>query len=247
MARPRSDIQERVVQAARARFLAEGVDGASLRTIARDAGTNVGMVFYYFPTKDDLFLAVVEEVYAKLLADLGAALGGAGTVRDRLVRVFVRLGEGSDDELEVIRLVAREALLSSERFRRIFARAQRGHVKMLLDALTAAVARGEIDPAVPPPLLLLSTMAMGALPQLVRRAAGREAPFSALPAPRALAEASIELLLRAFGTGPPDQRVPHRAMTAAPARPNSAREGRPKTTRARASSPARPGRRRTPR
>src|SRR4029077_6434218 len=57
MARPRSDIQPRIVRAARERFLAEGVDGASLRTIASDAGTNVGMVFYYFPTKDDLFLA----------------------------------------------------------------------------------------------------------------------------------------------------------------------------------------------
>ena len=60
--------------AARERFLTEGVDGASLREIARDAGTSIGMVYYYFPTKDELFLAVVEEVYAKLLADLASAL-----------------------------------------------------------------------------------------------------------------------------------------------------------------------------
>jgi hypothetical protein len=36
MGSPRTDIQPRIVRAARARFLAEGVDGASLRTIAAD-------------------------------------------------------------------------------------------------------------------------------------------------------------------------------------------------------------------
>ncbi len=199
MARPRSDIRPRIVHAARARFLAEGVDGASLRTIARDAATNVGMVFYYFPNKDDLFLAVVEEVYSQLLADLGRALDGGGPVRPRLERVFVRLGEASDDELEVVRLVVREVLLSSERFRRVFARMQRGHVKMLLETLAEGVQRGEIDPEVPAPLLLLSTFALGAVPQFVRRAAGQAPPFKALPPPPALAELSSELLFRAVG------------------------------------------------
>jgi TetR/AcrR family transcriptional regulator len=216
MARPRSDIRQRVVRAARGRFLAEGVDGASLRTIAREAGTNVGMVFYYFPTKDDLFLAVVEKVYGKLLSDLAVALGAGGKTRDRLVRVFVRLGEASAHELEVIRLVAREALLSSERFRRLLARAQRGHIKMLLETLAEGVERGEVDPEVSLPLLLLSTIAMGALPQFVRRAAGREAPFASLPPPRPLAEASIELLLRAIG--PRRRRSPRGRASRAPTR-----------------------------
>ena len=67
MARPGSDLRSRVVPAARARFLAQGVDGASLRSIADDAGTSIGMVYYYFKTKDDLFLAVVEDVYGELM------------------------------------------------------------------------------------------------------------------------------------------------------------------------------------
>jgi AcrR family transcriptional regulator len=227
MARPRSDIQHRVLRAARDRFLAEGVDGASLRTIAQDAGTNVGMVFYYFPTKDHLFLAVVEEVYAKLLDDLGAALGKQVPLPERLEAVFARLGRASDDELAVIRLVVREALLSHERFGRVFARAQTGHVGMLLATLAHGVQEGVIDASVPPALLLLSTAAMGALPQLVRRAAGDRAPFATLPEPDALAKASVKLLMRAIGaphTGarsepdavhapkaPPAPRAPRRA------------------------------------
>ena len=67
MPRPPSDIAARIVEAARDRFLLQGVDGASLRSIAADAGTNIGMVYYYFKTKDDLFLAVIEEAYAQLL------------------------------------------------------------------------------------------------------------------------------------------------------------------------------------
>jgi len=199
MPRPRSDIQPRIVRAARARFLESGVDGASLRTIASDAGTNVGMVFYYFPTKDDLFLAVIEDVYVKLLDDIAAALAGDAPVRERLERVFARLGRASEDELTVVRLVVREVLLSHERFGRVFARMQRGHVAMILSTLAEGIARGEIDASIPPPLLLLSSLGMGALPQMVRRAAGDRPPFSVLPGPEKLAHESVELLFRAIG------------------------------------------------
>jgi AcrR family transcriptional regulator len=204
MARPRSDIQPRIVRAARTRFLEAGVDGASLRTIAADAGTNVGMVFYYFPTKDDLFLAVVEEVYAKVLEDIRAALAGDDPVRARLERVFARIGRANDDELAVIRLVVREALLSSERFGRVFARMQVGHVAMILAAIGQGIERGEIDATIPPPLLLLACLGLGALPQFVRRAAGDRAPFAMLPEPEGLAHASAELLFRAIGKGEPE-------------------------------------------
>ncbi len=70
MGRTRSDLGPRIIEAARGRFLREGVDGASLRAIAADAGTSIGMVYYYFPTKDDLFFAVVEETYQHVLEDL---------------------------------------------------------------------------------------------------------------------------------------------------------------------------------
>jgi len=198
MARPRTDIQPRIVHAARARFLAEGVDGASLRTIAADAGTSVGMIFYYFPTKDELFLAVVEEFYAKLLEDLSRTLAGDAPVRERLRRTFLRLGAATDDELEVVRLVAREALLSSTRFQKVLTRAQHGHIAMLLQTLTEGVKAGEIDAALPLPVLLLCTFAMGGIPQVVRRATGGEVPTTGWPAPEALAELSVEMLFRAI-------------------------------------------------
>jgi AcrR family transcriptional regulator len=200
MVRPRTGIEPRIVHAARARFLAEGVDGASLRTIARDARTSVGMISYYFPSKDDLFLAVVEEVYAKLLDDVEAALSSAPTVREGLTRAFARVGNTSDLEIEVVRLVVREALLSSARLERIVARAQRGHLRVFAAALARGVASGEIDDALPLPILVVSTLAMGGVPQLVRRTLGTRAPVGAMPGAEELAEISAGLLLRAIGT-----------------------------------------------
>jgi AcrR family transcriptional regulator len=199
MARPRSDIKTRIVEAARSRFLKAGVDGASLREIARDAGTNIGMIVYYFPSKDDLFLAVVEETYAPFLAGLASALSGDDPVADRLKRAFARIGNSTERELEVVRLVVREALLSSTRFRRIVSRFMRGHVPLLLQTVAEGVARGELDATVPPPMLLIVPLGVGALPQLLRRAAKEIPPLALLPAPEPLAELSGELLLRAIG------------------------------------------------
>src|SRR6185436_4632896 len=111
MARPRSDIAPRILAAARERCLYDGVDGASLRAIAKEAGTSIGMVYYYFPTKDDLFVAAIEEVYGKLLDDLARALAPDAPVEERLRRMYERFGAASETELMTVRMLAREALV----------------------------------------------------------------------------------------------------------------------------------------
>jgi AcrR family transcriptional regulator len=203
MARPRSDIRPRIVEAARARFRAEGVDGASLREIARDARTNIGMVAYYFPTKDDLFLAVVEDVYAALVADMAKILSAGDSTRERLRGAFVRLGTASDLELEVMQLMAREALSSSKRLRRILARFMRGHVPLVMTTIAEGIARGEFDATLPAPFVFMAVLGLGPLPQIARRASRALPIFSALPSAEDLADLSIDLLFRAVGTKEP--------------------------------------------
>ena len=209
MARPRSDIQPRIVEAARVRFLAEGVDGASLREIARDAGTNIGMIVYYFPTKDDLFLAVIEGVYGGVVSDMKKILAPEGPARERLRGAFVRLGSASDLEIDVIQLMAREALSSSTRLRRIVTRLMRGHVPLVIATISDGIRNGEFDPTIPAPIILLATLGIGAMPQIARRASRSWPLFSALPAAPRLADISIGILFRAVGA------------VQAPARPKS--------------------------
>jgi AcrR family transcriptional regulator len=196
MARPKSDIEPRILHAARARFLFEGVDGASLRAIAKDAGTNIGMVYYYFPTKDDLFLAVVEEVYERILADLVVALAPEQSVRERIRRLYERVGRLDDEELMVLRLVVREALISSTRLERILSRFERGHLPLVFRTIGDGIADGTLDPKRHPLLLAGALLGMGGAPQILRRVLGER--FPALGGGD-VAEQLVELLLNGAG------------------------------------------------
>lgn len=53
--------------------LIHGLAAASLRPLARAAGTSDRMLLYYFPTKADLIAAILETIAARLTAMLGAA------------------------------------------------------------------------------------------------------------------------------------------------------------------------------
>jgi len=196
MARPRSDISERIVHAARARFLEDGVDGASLRRIAKDAHTNVGMIYYYFPTKDDLFLAVVEEVYPRILDDLSRALGDDVPVAARIERMYARLAALSDDELTVIRTIVREALVSSSRRERLLERFARGHLPIVLRAMADGIAAGDLTDRHGPAVLGIAAVALGIGPQLARRMLPEKSPLDALvPRGEALARALADVFL----------------------------------------------------
>lgn len=207
MARPRTDIRPRLLEAARARFLAEGVDGASLRSIARDAGTSIGMVYYYFPTKDELFHGVVEEVYASLMADLERALDGDARFEARIAALYRRIAAMSTSEIDVFRLVVREALISSERLSRLVERFKRGHVALIMKAVAEGRRDGALAPEVPLPLAVIATGVLGIAPQVILRALGDRSPFGgALPDGDALVEALLHVLMGGIGAPPKGRR-----------------------------------------
>ncbi len=207
MARKRSGIEPRIVRAARERFLAEGVDGASLRRIAADARTNLGMVYYYYKTKDDLFLAVVEDVYAGLLVDLEVALSLELPFEERIARTYARFGALSDDEFTVLRLVLREAMLSSARLGSVIRRFTAGHIGLVMAAFLEGIGsgrvRGDLDPSALFPCL--AGLAVGVLFARRLQEATREGkatpPFAA-PDPREVAKAAAEVLLRGVSRRP---------------------------------------------
>ena len=201
MGRPRSDIAPRIVAAARERFLKQGVDGASLREIAREAGTNIGMVYYYFPTKDDLLLAVLEEIYGGLVADLRVALAPDAPVEERLRRLYQRIGALSDAEFTVIRIVLREALVSSERLKKVFARftSEGAHVPLIAGTLAQGMESGVLRSDIHPLLLVAATMALGFMPVVARRLAEGILPDLELPPPARMAASLTDALLHGIG------------------------------------------------
>lgn len=68
-ARTKVNRQEKVQQildAAECRALADGYDGMSVAAIARELGIAQNSVYWYFPSKDDLFVAAFRQILLRL-------------------------------------------------------------------------------------------------------------------------------------------------------------------------------------
>lgn len=63
-----------ILHAALEEFAQEGIAGARTDEIARNAGVNKALLYYYFKDKDSLYAAVLEQVFAGLLNDVAAVL-----------------------------------------------------------------------------------------------------------------------------------------------------------------------------
>ena len=68
--------REKILNTAKEHFLKDGLDGASLRNIVKDAGLTTGAFYKYFPTKESLFDALTDpyvehiyQIYDNVLAD----------------------------------------------------------------------------------------------------------------------------------------------------------------------------------
>ena len=77
----------RVLGAAAELFVAQGYAGTTLRQIAEAAGIKAGSVYHHFDSKEDLFVAVLDDgivVMIDAFEDAAASLAGDESVSDRL-------------------------------------------------------------------------------------------------------------------------------------------------------------------
>ena len=58
--------QRRILRAARNEFMRHGYSGARIERISRAARSSDRMIYYYFESKEALYLQVLESVYAEL-------------------------------------------------------------------------------------------------------------------------------------------------------------------------------------
>jgi AcrR family transcriptional regulator len=159
------------------------------------------MVYYYFPTKDDLLLAVVEEIYGGMVSDIRAALSLDAPLEERIRALYARIAAMSEEEFTVVRIVLREALVSSNRLRKLFARfsSQGGHVQLIAGTILSGIEEGALRPDVHPLLAMVATMALGFMPVLARRLALSAMPGVELPAPEQMAASLTRALLEGIG------------------------------------------------
>jgi AcrR family transcriptional regulator len=103
-AESQAQTRDRLVATARQMFLREGYASTSLERVAEEAGYSKGAVYSNFQGKDDLCLAVLDEIQGEVADAVLTALDGAATF-DEAVQVFdmwaeARLGDPEWSALE---------------------------------------------------------------------------------------------------------------------------------------------------
>lgn len=70
MAEEKQDAENKIKEAARRVFLAQGYEGAKMRQIAEEAGVNLAMINYYFRSKEQLFQSIYAETFAQFVGQM---------------------------------------------------------------------------------------------------------------------------------------------------------------------------------
>lgn len=65
-AKPVENTRPRILAAAAEEFAAKGLAGARVDSIAASSGCNKGMLYYFFKSKEDLYVEVLENMYADM-------------------------------------------------------------------------------------------------------------------------------------------------------------------------------------
>lgn len=81
--------KQAILAAALEEFAYRGISGARTDAIAKAAGVNIALVFYYFKNKDHLYFTVLEQIFAEINRRVLAALDGCATDRQRIL-AYVR-------------------------------------------------------------------------------------------------------------------------------------------------------------
>jgi AcrR family transcriptional regulator len=148
----------KLIRAARTLFARKGYAGVGTEEIVRRAGVTRGALYHQFPAKEDLFLAVYEQVEQELTASVAGTLGELASPFAAMragIRAFLEACRAP--EVQRIVLIDGPAVLGWERWREV---AERNGLGLMQGVIRAAVDAGEIAPLAVEPL---AHLLMGAL------------------------------------------------------------------------------------
>ncbi len=148
----------KLIGAARALFARRGYADVATEEIVRRAGVTRGALYHQFPAKQDLFLAVYEQVEQELTESVGGLLGVQASPFAAMragIRVFLEACRAPD--VQRIVLIDGPAVLGWERWREV---AERHGLGLMEAVIGAAIEAGEIEPLAIGPL---AHLLMGAL------------------------------------------------------------------------------------
>jgi len=148
----------KLIRAARKLFASKGYAAVGTEQIVRRAGVTRGALYHQFASKEDLFLAVYEQVEQELTQRVAATLGEVTSPFEAMragIRAFLEACRAP--EVQRIVLIDGPAVLGWERWREV---AERNGLGLIEAVLKAAIEAGEVAELAPE---LLAHLLMGAL------------------------------------------------------------------------------------
>jgi AcrR family transcriptional regulator len=144
----------RLLAAAAQEFARAGLERASVDAISLAAGYAKGTIYNYFASKEELFLAVVEEASAQATASSPAPAGAAA--RERLAAVLAGFCAWAREHDALARVLVRECLMGTPGLYPRVIGAEAPFVGELETILRDGARRGELRDDVPAELLALA-------------------------------------------------------------------------------------------
>ena len=83
-----ADTRRRILDIARLAFAALGYDAATNRNLGTEAGLTAGAIYHYFGSKQDLYIAVHDDVQERVYSQFTAAVEGQTTFRSKIEAVL---------------------------------------------------------------------------------------------------------------------------------------------------------------
>jgi len=129
------DSRERILDASRREFAAFGYEGARVERIARKAGINKAMIFYYFSSKQNLYRTVIKRAMFDFIPRVQKVIGESTTP----ARLFENLPELHiryfSKKKEIIQIIVRQLVhsphLITPLIREAFSQGEEGPSKTL--------------------------------------------------------------------------------------------------------------------
>ena len=160
------DQRERLLDAALACFVRDGIGATSMRAIALQAGVTPALVNYYFGSRERVLDAVIEQRLLPNIGGMTRALESAGDDPGRLIAGFVAaIGAMVERNPWFPSLWVREVLCEGGALRGLLVERIGPMVPLLLaQRFAAAQKRGALNPDLDPRLLVVSLIGLTLFP-----------------------------------------------------------------------------------
>ncbi len=87
--------QDRILSSALDVFKANGLEGATMDSIAEKAGFGKATLYYYFSSKEEVFLGIMEEGWKSLLASLEVIIQEEQSPRKTFIKILVQIAQNA--------------------------------------------------------------------------------------------------------------------------------------------------------